>query len=96
MDILRQVNGERILFWLDGHYSGPGTAQGRVISPLMEELTIIGRDTRNDHCILIDDLRLCTGSGGYPHLNDIQAKLRHINTRYEIYADGDCLVARAT
>lgn len=47
---------EPATFWLDGHYCGPGFAQGRQICPLMDELLIIGRHHIKNHTILIDDV----------------------------------------
>lgn len=54
------------LFWLDAHYSGAGTARGRVDSPIMQELAAIAAHRVRDHLLLIDDARLFDGSDGYP------------------------------
>jgi len=83
----------RILFWLDGHYSGSGTGIGDKVSPIIEELRLIAGAGRKDHCIVIDDRRLFTGSDGYPTLDVTIAELKAINPDYEIAADGDCIVA---
>jgi hypothetical protein len=83
----------RILFWLDGHYSGHGTACGEQVSPILKELNIIKCQSRHDHCILIDDVRLFVDADGYPSLEETKAKLLEINPRYTISVDGDCLVA---
>lgn len=61
------------LFWLDGHYSGAGTAMGDIVSPILDELTAILRHPICGHVILIDDARLFTGEGGYPTLNHLFA-----------------------
>jgi hypothetical protein len=93
---LRQMLGNatgRILFWLDGHYSGAGTARGNQVSPILEELDQIRTHSRNDHCILIDDARLFDGTGGYPTLEQAKEKLLSINPVYQISLDHDCLVA---
>jgi len=63
-----QDSSGRILFWLDGHYSGEGTACGDQVSPILQELDLIKAHPRRDHCILIDDSRLFTGVDGYPTL----------------------------
>lgn len=82
----------RILFWLDGHYSGKGTACGDQISPIIQELEMIGMHSRNDHCILIDDARLF-GTEGYPTLEETKVKLKAINPDYFVSVDHDCIVA---
>lgn len=91
-DMLRDSRG-RILFWLDGHYSGVGTACGDQVSPIIKELDLIGMHSKNDHCILIDDARLFTGAGGYPTLEATKVKLLEINPNYYISIDHDCIVA---
>ena len=50
---------EPIVFWLDAHYSGPGTAIGEEEVPLLRELEIIGRRKYKD-IIIIDDI-VCFG-----------------------------------
>lgn len=62
---------EPTLFWLDGHFSGEGTAGDTSHVPVMGELTEIGRFTRK-HLILIDDAREFNGKNGYPTLEQIR------------------------
>jgi hypothetical protein len=57
---------EPALFWLDGHYSGPGTAGSDDPSPLIGELNHILAHGDAAHVIVIDDMRELTGAGGYP------------------------------
>lgn len=60
---------EPALVWLDGHYSGPGTAHGEKSSPICEELEILFADGR-PHVILVDDARIFDGGPEhtlYPH-----------------------------
>lgn len=91
-DMLKDACG-RILFWLDGHYSGEGTACGEEVSPILGELDTIKDHSRRDHCILIDDARLFAGKYGYPTLEETKAKLYEINPSYKITVDNDCIVA---
>ncbi len=84
---------EKILFWLDGHYSGNGTACGEQVSPIISELLTIKTHKRNDHCILIDDARLFNGHDGYPTLEETKNALLSINENYQIYIDNDCIVS---
>lgn len=60
-----------IVFWLDGHYSGPGTALGEKQCPVLEELDRIF-DNSQDHVILIDDARLFNGSNDYPTIEELK------------------------
>lgn len=49
---------QRVTFWLDGHYSAaPDIIHGKYISPLLQELEVIGRHHIKTHTIIIDDLR---------------------------------------
>lgn len=61
---------EPAVFWLDGHFSGGETGQGRRDTPLIEELVAIYNAPVKHH-VLIDDIRLC-GTGGYPRREFLQ------------------------
>ncbi|MBI1798044.1 MAG: hypothetical protein HYR74_13470 [Candidatus Eisenbacteria bacterium] len=61
---------EPALFWLDGHFSGVGTARGDTDTPLAAELEAIARHPVAGHVVLIDDARLL-GTGEYPSLEAI-------------------------
>lgn len=72
--VLEQAN-QPALLWLDGHFSGAGTAKGKATSPLVEELEqVIVSAHAQSHVILIDDLRLF-GSDGYPEIEQVTAML---------------------
>lgn len=62
---------EPALFWLDGHYSGTGTARGTSDTPLVQELQAIAGHGVRGHVVLVDDARLL-GSGDYPDLDEIR------------------------
>ena len=60
-------------FWLDGHYSGAGTARGSMDSPIVRELELIAlHPLREKHFILVDDAREFTGQNGYPTMEQIR------------------------
>ena len=60
------------LFWLDGHYSGSGTARGTIDTPILKELETILRRTEQDHVILVDDAR-CSGSDpAHPSIEEVR------------------------
>ena len=61
-----------VQFFLDAHYSGPGTAFGKMETPLLEELkNIVSADLPGNNVIVIDDCRmlgrrgLALGGGDY-------------------------------
>ena len=83
----------RILYWLDGHFSGGVTACGAEVTPILQELETIKSHKRPDDCILIDDVRLFTGFDGYPKLEDVKKLIRDISPSYEFIVDRDCLLA---
>jgi hypothetical protein len=65
-----------VLFWLDGHYSGLGTAKSTVDTPISIELMAILESTIKKHIILIDDARQFTGEKGYPCLDQLLESVR--------------------
>jgi hypothetical protein len=84
---------ERVLFWLDGHYSGAGTGVGEKVSPIIEELRLIAISGRTNDCIVIDDKRLFTGHDGYPDLEAAVSELMRINPAYRVTFDQDAIIA---
>jgi hypothetical protein len=70
--LLPDLPQEPVCFWLDGHYSGPGTALGNVPTPIISELNTIhsGRGRNND-LIIIDDARLFGTDEGYPTIPEL-------------------------
>ncbi len=92
-EMVRDISG-RAIFWLDGHYSGPGTAKGEAECPVKAELNAIERHPRSDHCILIDDADCFDGSRPtYPNLREVRQQLFQINPKYNITVDHNCIVA---
>lgn len=83
----------RILFWLDGHYSGEGTGIGEKVSPIIEELRLISKAGRKGDCIVIDDRRLFTGDDGYPTIEETMHELHEIDPSYVISVDRDSILA---
>ena len=71
--IVAELDGASAVYFLDAHYSGPGTAQGDVDTPIMCELGAIGK---GKNVIIIDDARLFNGMAyhderfaDYPHVD---------------------------
>ena len=88
--VIPLLNGPA-LFWLDGHYSGGITAQGRKDTPVVEELQHILNDKRHDHVIIIDDARCFGVDPGYPSIDEISAFIRTLSPDAEIKVESDSL-----
>lgn len=82
------------LFWLDGHYSGEGTARGAIDSPLALEIDAILRHPIVGHVILVDDTRLLTGRRGYPSLDTLRARVASAMPGFETVVVDDVLMIR--
>lgn len=72
--VVAELDDQRALFWLDGHYCGGDRAEKD--TPILEELAAIF-STGVDHVILIDDARLFEGMSHYgehdwPHIDEIK------------------------
>lgn len=57
-EILDSVSGS-VSLWLDGHFSGPGTHQGPIDTPISQELEAVRNRLHNFEqiSILVDDVR---------------------------------------
>jgi len=84
----------RALFWLDGHYSGAGTAKGISECPLSAELAAIRSLARRDHVIVIDDARFLGEHADYPSLEVVRGQMLEINPQYHILLEDDWLIAK--
>ncbi|MBM4162919.1 MAG: hypothetical protein FJ222_00500 [Lentisphaerae bacterium] len=74
--ILDQVRPlkRRLLFWLDGHYSGADSAKGEVETPIFQELDhILGDEQTLSAVIAIDDAREFGGNPNYPSMDELVA-----------------------
>jgi hypothetical protein len=87
--VLRDLTGPA-LFWLDGHYTGGGTA-GAAGSPLRHEVrALLARPPAGD-VILIDDARELTGAGGYPVLDELCTDIRRARPHAEVTVEDDII-----
>jgi hypothetical protein len=63
---------QRLLFWLDGHYSGADSAKGEVETPIFQELGhILSDDQTLTSIIAIDDAREFGGNPNYPSFDEL-------------------------
>jgi hypothetical protein len=59
LKVILQTVKNPVQFFLDAHYSGPGTAQGKMETPLLEELSVIMDSKLSGKIIVvIDDCRM--------------------------------------
>jgi len=90
--ILKNIKS-KIVFWLDGHFSGGSTARGEIDTPIMQELKIIKESGLSDSIILIDDIRLFGIANDYPSVLEVYKYIKTINSLYRIEIIGDILIA---
>lgn len=85
---------EPALFWLDGHYSGDGTARGIEDTPICRELVHISKHLlRGEHLIVIDDARCFIGLSDYPNLEQLK-QLAHSLGFTQMMTGCDCIILR--
>jgi hypothetical protein len=71
-DVLATIEGP-VIYWLDGHYSGKGTAlAGNTQCPIIAELDAIIKRGNAEDIILIDDARLFGWRDGYPRIQTLK------------------------
>jgi hypothetical protein len=80
---------EPVLFWLDGHYSGGITAQGKLDTPIWEELTTILQSGVR-HMILIDDARCFEEKRkDYPSIEELKSLILSVYPQSHIVVKDD-------
>jgi hypothetical protein len=77
------------LFWLDGHYTGAGSARGAVDSPIVAEIGALLVHPASGHVVLIDDAREFSGRDGYPTLEELRGMIlrRRPDARFSVADD---------
>ncbi|MDW8247123.1 MAG: hypothetical protein RMJ84_11160 [Sandaracinaceae bacterium] len=76
-EAIRMAGESPIVFWLDGHYSGPSTGRGTGDTPIWEELNIIFKmrnAERHRDAVLIDDVNCFLGDPSYPSLEQVKER----------------------
>lgn len=81
------------VFFLDGHYSGEGTALGEKTHPMKEELSAIAESKVEGHIVVIDDVSDFTAAENNMKLSEVLQELEKINPNYKFYSDYDMLFA---
>jgi hypothetical protein len=84
-EVLLALDKSPALFWLDAHWSGPGTAGESHECPLLDEIVVIDSG-ESEHIILIDDARLFVNGPPAPHKRDqwpsIFVVIDYLRTRF--------------
>jgi len=70
-----------VLVYLDGHYSGPGTARGDVPEPAVQELDILLPFTDRIAAIVVDDFRCFGVEPGFPSRAELLEHARQFESR---------------
>lgn len=83
-EVIKDFN-EPITFWLDGHFSGEGTAFGIKEMPLLEELAHIKSHSIKTHTILIDDVKCWKNHDTQLNFDSVINAITSINPNYSFY-----------
>ncbi|CAN5653108.1 hypothetical protein BH23GEM9_BH23GEM9_22710 [soil metagenome] len=82
---------DRVLFWLDAHYSGGVTVGSDIPVPIFEELRLALTHPVRDHVILIDDARCFDGTDGYPTLESLREFAALLRPDYQLHVESDVM-----
>jgi hypothetical protein len=64
--VLQRSDVRNVLVFLDGHYSGEGTACGSLPEPAVAALTILAPSKDRLNCVIVDDFRCFGVEPGFP------------------------------
>lgn len=79
------------VFWLDAHYSGPGTAGDDYSCPVVEELRTIFQHGLQQHVVLVDDARFFNGSNGYPTIDEVRSMIAEFDSQQLVQVENDII-----
>ena len=88
--LLPEINAPT-LFWLDGHYSGTGTAHGVEATPIMLEIQALA-GIRERAVVAIDDARCFGSDAAYPTRQGLCDYLQHLFPCAKIEEQYDILI----
>lgn len=78
-----------VVFWLDGHFVGKGTAKGKLNTPIVNELKAILNHKIKSHVILIDDAGYFNGKNDYPTIEEVKGMLK--GSEYSLKVENDII-----
>ena len=95
------ANDQRIIFWLDAHWSGGNTARSTENTPIIKELQSISKLSLKSAIIIIDDIRYFTqiakgfdvhdANYGYPNLSSFLKEVQNLFPAHKPILNGDLL-----
>ena len=86
--IIKTIN-KPTLFWLDAHFVGPGTAKGKLNTPIINELKTILSHKIKSHVILIDDAGYFNGKNDYPTIGKLKDMFK--GSGYSLKVENDII-----
>lgn len=88
-EILPKLEGKSVVFWLDAHYSGDGTALLDKETPIVAELEAISQVSNLDHAIVIDDARGFGVWNDYPSIEWMESYCEERFPHHKFFLEGD-------
>lgn len=83
------------LVFLDGHFSGPGTARGEMVEPAELTLRALAEVSPPGTTVVVDDMRLFGSRPSFPELDAVTAAARAAFPSAKIHAGIDSIVIKA-
>jgi len=98
---VRMANDDKVIFWLDAHWSGGNTAKSNQNTPIEKELRSISNLKLKSAIIIIDDIRYFTkiadgfeihdANYGYPMLPNLLSEVEGLFPMHKPLLNGDLL-----
>lgn len=88
--VLQSID-EPALFWLDGHYSGDGTAWSEEHTPILREIAHVLDHDCAGHVMVVDDARLFGTDDHYPTLDELTRVVRKRSEHLSISVKDDSI-----
>jgi hypothetical protein len=90
--LIKELNTQNPIFWLDGHYSGGITAKGDKTTPIEEELeSIASAKNISKEIVLIDDARLFNGENEYPDIIKLKTIIKNLFPLHQVNSSKDII-----
>ena len=83
--ILEKHPNDSFTYWLDGHYSGPGTGMGVKEFPIIEELEFILKRKVEGEVIYVDDMRILKNFNDSINTEKILDLVKKYKSNYKIH-----------